>query len=741
MLSPSGTVSDIDAYGLLKLDVLGLRNLDIISKAVAFIKETTGEDVDPDHLPHPNTKGDPRVQATWELLRSGRTAGIFQMESVGMSNLAQQIKPDRLGDLSAVVALFRPGPLSANMHLMYADRKNGLQEVDYSIFTDNVAEQEAIATVLGETYGVFVYQEQLMRLATVIAGFDAKGRSKLRKAVGKKIKSVMDEVGEELIAGAPLEVRDEETGEIISPVFSQATAARVFDYMKGSAEYLFNASHSFAYAQLAYVTAFLKANWPAEYGAAILATTSAADKRLLALRSLREEGIEVLAPDVNRPRRKPARSVKSRFCSGLSEIKGVGAAGQAIAEDLAAHGPFSSVRHLLHRVSDELGKSMGRSALSTVSSKQAHSTSGAAAAVCSRSLARRKPTTLHADDFEWGILERSTRQRRRLGVIVGAAPDGGHRPGLLGPARSDRRGLQRAGRPASALSASLTSPTWTVKPRTLSVSSPNGRRRRTRRAEWSTSSSSRRRRASDASPGTRPSRGCGTPSRVFPTVGSIVAVNAKVSVRELDIEDEEGNVIEQVKTKELTVSGIRVPDHGLSSPPYTRPEPVESPLRKFITIDYPQVRAPKPEVKAKPEPAAEEPFRAPVNSVAVLDAADGAVLPVVVWDLERPDRNLVGSATNLEDLHDDFRYGKTVRWMPRKPVLGEEAVALALKANVPIAFVYSAKLANGEALPATWQLKDGVIPTKDDLLFVSQPDRVTVPESSYSDDWDDLEFA
>lgn len=718
---------DVDAFGLLKLDVLGLRNLDVVSKAVKFIKETTGEDIDPDHLPHPNTKGNARVQATWELLQAGRTAGVFQMESTGMSNLAQQIRPDRLGDLSAVVALFRPGPLSANMHLMYADRKNGLQEVDYSIFTDNKAEQDAIATVLGETYGVFVYQEQLMRLATVIAGFDAKGRSKLRKAVGKKIKSVMDEVGEALIAGAPKEVRDPDTGEVISPVFSQATAARVFDYMKGSADYLFNASHSYAYAQLAYVTAFLKANWPAEYGAAILATTTADDKRQAALRALREDGVEVLAPDVNRSGAETRPVIGARqVLLGLGEIKGVKDAGGHIVANREQYGPFTSLRSLTQRVVDEHGKSLVNTiAIAGLIEAGAMDEWGTRRGLMQvYRVAKQWDITPQA--HEWGILERSARQRSRLGVTVGKHPMEFIDPSFwTNPVLT---GVDEYGRETGFVPVKLSNLPDKDREQTNAVGVL---------AEWAEKAYSKGRMANFVIESEDTSIRCvawdETLSRLraggIPPVGSIVAVNAKVTVREQDIEDEDGNVIETVTTKELVVSGMRIPNHGLvEKTREIRPE--YTPLREFSAVEVRELRQ---EIDAAAAAAASEPDDADPFTVAdvyVQEPASQVDVPVVVWDLENRFAPLRGTGPDLAALHDMLLFDQGVRYDPPRLSISNPRVHLATRRGKPLAYVYTAALEPDEILPATWPHNPRSVPTKSDMLFVSQPERAIAADDS-----------
>ncbi|MEK6311933.1 MAG: DNA polymerase III subunit alpha, partial [Curtobacterium sp.] len=182
---------NVEQFGGVKLDVLALRNLDIVADAIDLIEEQTGERIDFSSIPDGSDPNDPRVQAAWRLLQDGQTAGIFQMESAPMAQLARDVRPTSMDDLSAVIALYRPGPLSAGMHTMYAARKNGAEQVDYSWLTTDPTEIAWIDSVLGETYGLIVYQEQMMRLAGIVAGFDAAERSKLRKAVGKKLKDLM----------------------------------------------------------------------------------------------------------------------------------------------------------------------------------------------------------------------------------------------------------------------------------------------------------------------------------------------------------------------------------------------------------------------------------------------------------------------------------------------------------------------------------------------------------------------
>ncbi|MBC9927334.1 DNA polymerase III subunit alpha [Leucobacter sp. cx-169] len=343
---------DIEEFGLVKFDVLAIRNLDMADIAMELVEQFNGEHLDLYGLPDPDIhQNDARVQKTFEMLRDGRTAGVFQLEGAAMTRLLEDVAPDTLEELSAVVALFRPGPLSAGMHTKYADRKHGREVVSYDYLTSNPVEAQWLDKVMGKTYGVFVYQEQIMQLGRVVAGFDDVWRSKLRKAVSKKNEQLMIEVGGRFMRDAEQEFRSPDD-ELISPVFSRQTAERVWDAMRGSAEYLFNKSHSIAYALVAYYTAYLKANYPGHYGAATLSVTGAdkKDKRLAAMRALLGEGMEILPPDVNISSFATLPDGTDAVRIGLAEIKGFGDVAEDLIRERERGGIFTSLADLLTRV-------------------------------------------------------------------------------------------------------------------------------------------------------------------------------------------------------------------------------------------------------------------------------------------------------------------------------------------------------------------------------------------------------
>jgi DNA polymerase-3 subunit alpha len=227
---------------MLKLDVLGIRNLDVISATEKIVYERTGERVDAETASDDPDDPDPlaraRARAGWQLIAEGRTAGVFQLESAGMTELAQKVAPTSIEELSAIVALFRPGPLGARTHEHYANRRGGREPVDYGIFTDDPAETEVIAGLLGDTYGLMIYQEQMMRVAQAVAGFDAIGRDRLRKAIGKKLPAEMAAVGAAFIEGA---VADHDVEGRPKLAFKRTTAEALWHGMENAAAYAFNA--------------------------------------------------------------------------------------------------------------------------------------------------------------------------------------------------------------------------------------------------------------------------------------------------------------------------------------------------------------------------------------------------------------------------------------------------------------------------------------------------------------------
>lgn len=351
----------MEDMGFLKMDILGLENLDYLSTAFNIVEQTTGERLTVDDLPYGNEYAvdedgymvtdedghpvyeDEGIGRAFGLVAQGRTAGLFQLESEGITQLSREVIPEDKSDLSAILALYRPGPMGEDLHHVYARRKNGLEEASYDELTSDEDEQQWLGTVLDDTHAVPVYQEQAMQLGAVVSGFDDKQRSVLRRAIGKKKKDLMDQCYTWWMQGAGTEVTNDR-GEIVSPVFSDETAQRVWDFIKTAADYSFNKSHTYAYGHIAFWTAYLKQAYPSEYAAAVLAHAEKDEKRLATLNSLADEGIEVAAPDIN----VSAVNTTARdgvVYYGMAEVKRVGKIAQSIV-DQRPEGGFESLSAL-----------------------------------------------------------------------------------------------------------------------------------------------------------------------------------------------------------------------------------------------------------------------------------------------------------------------------------------------------------------------------------------------------------
>ena len=291
-------MKEVERIGLLKMDFLGLSTLTLIRDCLGEIKRTEGIDLDIDAIPLDDPK-------TYKVFGEGAAFGIFQFESSGMRELLRKAKPERLDDLIALNALYRPGPLKSGMVDDWVARKQGRTEVKYEL--------PQLEPILSDTYGVIAYQEQVMRIAQALAGFSLGQADVLRKAMGKKDPKVMAKQREAFMEGARAKGVNEKK------------ATKIFDLMEYFAGYGFNKSHSTAYAFLAYQTAYLKANYPWHFAAALLTIEAQnTDKLAMYLAESRDRGIPVLPPDINESQLhfsvEPGKGV--RF--GLTAIKGLG---------------------------------------------------------------------------------------------------------------------------------------------------------------------------------------------------------------------------------------------------------------------------------------------------------------------------------------------------------------------------------------------------------------------------------
>ena len=290
-----------EALGLVKMDFLGLRNLTILDDALDNIVANGKEALVLETLPLED-------QATFDLLGRGDTLGVFQLDGVAMRSLLRQMRPDSFEDISAVLALYRPGPMGANSHINYAERKNGRQPVDYI----HPELEEPLREILAPTYGLIVYQEQVLRIAQVLAGYTLGAADLLRKAMGKKIKAVLDKEFVPFSDG------------MRAHGYSEASITALWDILVPFADYAFNKAHTASYGVLSFWTGYLKAHYPVEFMAALLTSVGTdKDKMAIYLAECRRMGITVLPPDVNDSKANFS-AVGGDIRFGLTAVRNVG---------------------------------------------------------------------------------------------------------------------------------------------------------------------------------------------------------------------------------------------------------------------------------------------------------------------------------------------------------------------------------------------------------------------------------
>ena len=321
-----------EAIGLLKMDFLGLRNLTVIGDALANIKKNRGIDLNLEDL-HAD---DPQVSKVYDLLSSGDTLGVFQLDSGGMQELLKRMKPTGFKDIVASLALYRPGPMGVNAHWNYADRKNGRQEIT----PIHPELEEALEEILGETYGLIVYQEQIMRISQKLANYTAGEADGFRKAMGKKKPEVLAQEYEKFSQG------------MFSNGYSKGAVDALWGTIEPFASYAFNKSHAAGYGLVSFWTAYLKAYFAPEYMAALL--TSVADKKdksAIYLADCRHLGIKVLPPDVNESA-EDFEAVGEDIRFGMGAIRNVGSeVVESIIEARREKGAFKSFSDYLDKIS------------------------------------------------------------------------------------------------------------------------------------------------------------------------------------------------------------------------------------------------------------------------------------------------------------------------------------------------------------------------------------------------------
>ena len=321
------SMKDIARIGLLKMDLLGLANLTILGKALEIIRQNCGIDIDLHHIPMDDAN-------TFDLLSSGETTGVFQLEGAGMRRHIKELKPTTFSDIAAMVALYRPGPME---HIpTFIKAKHGIEPIRYP--------HPALASILEETYGVIVYQEQVLFIVQTLAGYSLGQADIFRKAMGKKTPEVMKKEKRSFIAGA------KQKG------FSAEIAGEVFALIEPFAGYAFNKAHATSYAFIAYQTAYLKANYPVEYITASLITHAGQLEKVAgAVAECRRLGIMVLPPDINRSQGSFSIEMNGEgnalaICFGLAAIKNVGSgAVESITNERNGGGDFRSIEDLCRR--------------------------------------------------------------------------------------------------------------------------------------------------------------------------------------------------------------------------------------------------------------------------------------------------------------------------------------------------------------------------------------------------------
>lgn len=320
------SMGPVEELGLLKMDFLGLSNLTIINNALRIVRKVYGKEIDISSIPLDDKK-------TYELLQRGDTTGVFQFESSGMKRYLRELKPTVFDDIIAMGALYRPGPLTAGLTDSFIKRKNGLEDITYP--------HESFKSALENTFGVLVFQEQVMRISRDVCGFSGGDADTLRKAIGKKKRDVMIKMKKQFIEGG------EHHGNV-----PKAVMEKFWDDLMGFADYAFNKSHSACYGMISYQTAYLKAHFPAAFMAALMTSDyDDTDRLTIEMSECQHMGIDVLPPDINESFVEFAVVPgKDQIRFGMSAIKNVGIG--AVEEILSARekGPFTSLENLFDRL-------------------------------------------------------------------------------------------------------------------------------------------------------------------------------------------------------------------------------------------------------------------------------------------------------------------------------------------------------------------------------------------------------
>ena len=417
--APIITQYDMDAVeelGLLKMDFLGLRNLDIITDTLKLIEEDTGEKIDIDNIPMDD-------EATFKLLQAGNTIGVFQLEGKQMRELMRALRPTEFDDVAALIALYRPGPMADNMHYDYADRKNGRKPVeDYHPDLHNL---------MSDTYGLMIYQEKLMRAAQILGNYSLAEADNLRKACGKKKPELIAKEKEKFIPA------------VVNNGYSEEFAKKMFGIIEPFADYAFNKSHAVGYGYISYQTAWLKANYPIYYMSCLLSSVSDKQEKLrIFLNECRRMDIEVTVPDINLSEAH-FRPHDGKIVFGLTAVRGLGEGwAEKVVAERDVNGPFGDFYDFCDRIpKDALNAgALEASILSGCFDKMYEKRRGlyTAAKEISKDTAKRRKVEdagqmglfeetggidrIEIPDIEFDSLDRLAREKDLLGVYVSENP-------------------------------------------------------------------------------------------------------------------------------------------------------------------------------------------------------------------------------------------------------------------------------------------------------------------------------
>ncbi|TRZ93978.1 DNA polymerase III subunit alpha [bacterium] len=318
----------LEKIGLLKVDFLGLRNLTVIDQAIKIVKETQGKDIDINHIPLDDAN-------TYKLFSAALTAGVFQLESTGMRDLLKKLQPERFEDIIALLALYRPGPIGSGMLDDFMQRKHNRIPIRY--------DHKKLEVILKETYGIMVYQEQIMQIASSLAGFSLAQADLLRRAMSKKTPEVMERQRKNFIFGC------------VKNDIKESVASKIFDLIEYFSGYGFNKSHSTAYALISYRTAYLKANFPVEFMTALLTSErDNTDKVVEYVNEAGRMGLTILPPDINESQALFKFIDQKTIRFGLLAVKNVGLGAIESIIKARKDGPFTSLIDLCQRIDSRL---------------------------------------------------------------------------------------------------------------------------------------------------------------------------------------------------------------------------------------------------------------------------------------------------------------------------------------------------------------------------------------------------